>query len=171
MSSNALTPSDKQALKESMSRLEWTDLLIDNISPEQFQQWIAPWRSLLSGHASPAFMTRFGVWFLRRPEGHVEKLDVLTGALSIEASSYEDFVSLVNDRGWQEQNLLSEIVYELHQAGKVAAGAQCYALAPHPAFGSPNPMLGDSVDSAGVMVMDAYVWQSLCAQALGIPNA
>ncbi len=148
-----------------MAHLEWTHLLIDNISPEQSQQWIAPWRSLLSGHASPAFMTRFGVWFLRRPEGHVEKLDVLTGALSIEASSYEDFVSLVNDRG-----LLSEIVYELHQAGKVAAGAQCYALAPHPAFGGLNPMLGDSVDSAGVMVMDAYVWQSLCAQALGLPD-
>jgi hypothetical protein len=26
-----------------------------------------------------AFMSKFGTWFLRRPEGHVEMLDVSTG--------------------------------------------------------------------------------------------
>jgi hypothetical protein len=103
------------------------------------------------GRVGPAFASKFGFLFLRRPEGQVEMLDVFTGQLT-----------------QQEVYLLSEVVYQLHQAGKVPGPGQCYALCPHPALGSPNPANGEAIDPRFVMVMDMPVWQSLCAQALGV---
>ena len=93
-------------------------------------------------------------------------LDVLTGTIERMADSYEAFLAEVNQQWWQETYLLSELVFKLHEAGKVAGPGQCYALAPHPMLGSPNPMLDQPVDPRFIMVMDIGVWQSLCAQAV-----
>ncbi len=144
--------------------LTWTDLLIEDISPEDFRLWIGKWGWLIDGRLAPAFMNKFGSWFLRRPEGHVEMLDVFTGTVERVADSYEDFIAQVNERWWQEFYLLSELVHRLHLAGKVPGPRQCYALAPHPALGGPNPMRNQAVDAQFVMVMDIGVWQSLCSQ-------
>jgi len=93
-------------------------------------------------------------------------LDVFTGAVERVADTYQELVAQVNEQGWQETYLLSELVYRLHQASKVPGPGQCYALAPHPALGGPNPMLDEAVDPRFVMVMDVGVWQLLCAQAV-----
>jgi hypothetical protein len=121
---------------------------------------------LVGGRLAPEFLNKFGSWFLRRPEGHVEMLDVLTGTIDKVANSYEEFIGLVNEPGWQEVYLLSELVYELHQQGTVPGSGQCYALVPHPAIGGPNPATSDRIDPQFVMVMDIPVWQSLCSQFL-----
>jgi hypothetical protein len=147
-------------------QLTWADLLIEDITPDEFQQWMEQWTEFISGPVAPAFMSKFGTWFLRRPEGHVEMLDVFTGAIERMADSYEAFVAEVNQRWWQEVYLLSQLVFKLHEAGKVPGPGQCYALAPHPALGGPNPMLDQAVNPQFVMVMDIKVWQSLCAQAV-----
>jgi hypothetical protein len=149
-----------------MSRLTWDELLVQDITPDQFQDWLAPWAGVVTGRVAPAFLSKFGFWFLRRPEGHVEVLDVFTGRLDRIADSYDDFARQVNEQWWQEVYLLSELVYQLHQGGKSPGRGQCYALAPHPAQGGPNPANGDPVELRFVMVMDMMVWQSLCAQAL-----
>ncbi len=155
-----------------MSRLTWADLLIEDIAPEQFKVWIAPWAGVVSGTVAPAFLSKFGYWFLRRPAGAVEMLDVFTGQLQEVADSYEAFVREVNEQWWQEVYLLSELVLQLHEAGKVPGPGQCYALAPHPALGGPNPANGEAIDPRFVQVMDVGVWQSLCAQFLGVaPDA
>jgi hypothetical protein len=151
-----------------MLRLTWDDLLIQHITPEQFRDWISPWAGMVNGRAAPAFLSKFGSWFLRRPKGHVEMLDVLTGQLDRIAESYEEFIRLVNEQSWQESYLFSELVYLLHQADKVPGPGQCYALAPHPALGGPNPANGDKIDPKFVMVTDVIVWQSICAQSVGI---
>jgi hypothetical protein len=156
--------SDREA---DMSRLTWADLLIEEISPDQFREWIAPWSGVVSGRVAPAFLNKFGSWFLRRPEGHVEMLDVFTGQLQRVATSYDEFMSDVNEPRWQEVYLLSELVLQLHEVGKVPGPGQCYALAPHPAIGGPNPASGDVVDPRFVMVTDVAVWQSICARSLG----
>mgnify|MGYP006969391880 CR=1 FL=1 len=148
-------------------RLAWADLLIENIGPNQFRDWIAPWSGVVGGRMAPAFMNKFGSWFLRRPEGQVEMLDVFTGQLKRAADTYDAFVREVNEQWWQETYLLSELVYQLHEAGKVSGPGQCYALAPHPALGGPNPANGDVVDPKFVLVTDIPVWQSICAQSLG----
>jgi hypothetical protein len=146
--------------------LTWHDLIIEDITPEQFQQWIEPWMGVIDGRVAPAFVSKFGTWFLRRPEGHVEMLDVFTGTVDRIADSYEEFVEEVNQRWWQEVYLLSELVLRLHEAGKIPDPGQCYALAPHPAHGGPNPLNGDDIDPQFVMVMDVFVWQSICSQAV-----
>lgn len=150
-----------------MTRLTWADLLIEDITPDEFRDWMAPWSGVVGGLVAPAFLNKFGSWFLRRPEGHVEMLDVFTGLLHRVAATYEEFVREVNEPWWQEVYLLSELVYQLHEAGKVPGPGQCYALAPHPALGGPNPTNGEAVDPRFVMVTDIAVWQSICAQSLG----
>lgn len=151
-----------------MARLTWDDLLIQDIAPEQFRDWISPWAGVVTGRIAPAFMSRFGSWFLRRPEGHVEMLDVFTGQVERMTDSYDDFIREVNEPWWQETYLLSELVYQLHEAGKVPGGGQCYALAPHPALGGPNPAWGDIIDPSFIMITDVLVWQSICAQSVGV---
>ena len=147
-------------------RLTWADLLVDDISPADFERWLVPWSPVLGGRVAPAFMSKFGTWFLRRPEGHVEMLDVFTGEVSRVADTYDGFMAEVNDPSWQEIYLLSELVFQLHEEGKVAGPSQCYALAPHPALGGPNPLAGDPVDTKFVLVLDINVWQHLCLQSV-----
>lgn len=151
-----------------MSPLSWPDLLIEDITPDQFRDWLAPWTGIVVGRVGPLFLNKFGFIFLRRPEGPIEMLDVFTGQLSRVAETYEQFVREVNEQWWQEVYLLSELVYQLHQVDKIPGPGQCYALCPHPALGGPNPANGDAVDPKYVMVMDVTVWESLCAQSLGV---
>jgi hypothetical protein len=151
-----------------MTKLTWADLIIEDISPEQFRDWMAPWNGLVVGRIAPAFMTKFGLWFLRRPEGNVEMLDVLNGTVSRVNDTFDDFVRDINERGWQEANLFSDLVLQLHNVGKIPGPNQCFALAPHPALGGPNPMNGDIINPQLVMVMDIPVWQSICAQSIGL---
>jgi hypothetical protein len=151
-----------------MTHLKWPDLIIEEIDPDQFRDWISPWQGLIAGRIAPIFMNKFGSWFLRRPEGHVEMLDVLTGALTSVADNNDIFLQNVNEQWWQEAYLFSELVYQLHEAGKAPGPGQCYALCPHPALGGPNPGKSDAVDQRFVMIMNIGIWQSLCAQALGI---
>ena len=164
-------PSKMQAfggLEFRMSKLTWDDLVIQDISPEQFRDWFSPWNGVVTGRVAPAFMSKFGLWFLRRPEGHVEILDVISGELSRIADSYEDFIKEVNQQWWQETLLFSKLVLQLHQEEKIPGPGQCYALAPHPALGGPNPFAGDAIDPSFVMVTDIIVWQSFCAQTHGL---
>ena len=149
-------------------QLAWDDLLIQDITSEQFDQWLAPWTGVIVGRVAPAFMNKFGSWFLRRPEGYIEMFDVLTGRIERIADNYDTFVRDVNEQWWQETYLLSELVYQLHQYGKIPGPEQCFALAPHPALGGQNPANGDTVDPKFVMVTDIIVWQSICSQSLNM---
>jgi hypothetical protein len=153
-----------------MTQLAWVDLIVDDLTADQFKDWLAPWESIIVGRVAPAFMTKFGTWFLRRPEGHVEMLDVLSGTIAQASANYNDFVRDVNEQWWQELFLCSELIMRLHDAGKIPAPGECYALAPHPAIGGPNPMNGDSVDLRFVTLMDVPLWQSICAQVVGVVN-
>jgi hypothetical protein len=146
--------------------LTWDDLIIEQINSQQFQKWIEPWKGVVVGRVAAAFLSKFGTWFLRRPEGHVEMLDVLTGTVHRMADSYEDFIREDNQPQWQEVYLLSELVLRLHEAGKVPSPSQCYALAPHPALGGPNPSNGDAIDPRFVLLMDVFVWQEICSQVV-----
>jgi hypothetical protein len=148
-------------------KLTWPDLLVEDITPEEFNQWISHWSGLISGTVAPAFVNKFGVWFLRRPDGPVDMLDVFSGEVERLAESYDAFVAEVNDPSWQETYLVSRLVFELHQAGKIPGPKQCYAVAPPAAVGGPNPMAGDVVPLQQITVMDIAVWQSICAQVLG----
>ena len=81
-----------------MSRLTWDDLLVQDITADQFGDWLSPWTGVVTGRVTPAFISKFGVWFLHRPEGHVEMLNVLTGQLERIADTYEGFIREVNEQ-------------------------------------------------------------------------
>jgi hypothetical protein len=149
-----------------MTKLTWDDLLIRDLKNEDCREWLAHWSWLVGGKLAPEFLNKFGSWFLRRSEGSVEMLDVLNGTIEKVAETYEEFIASLNQQSWQEHFLLSKLVYELHQHGKIPGPGQCYALAPHPAIGGPNPTQGQKVDPRFVSVMDIAVWQSLCSQFL-----
>jgi hypothetical protein len=151
-------------------RLTWADLMVPSFSAEDLQRWLKPWSSLVGGPIGVEFMSMFGVWFFRRPDGTVGMLDVLSGAVEPVAENYDEFVASVNDPQWQEAYFCSKLVFQLHQEGKVPKPGQCYALAPHPALGGRNPMQGESVDTQFVFVMDIDLWQDLCVQSVFGPR-
>lgn len=140
-------------------QLTWDDLLIQNITADDVHRWLAEWSWLVSGQVYPVFMSKFGDWFLRRPDGSTDVLDVMEGTLTTVGATPEDFDGLVNDRAWQEEHLLSWLVYELHQDGKIPAAGQCYGFAPHPA-------VTGRIDRRDVVILDIIVWQSICSQML-----
>jgi hypothetical protein len=138
-------------------KLTWDDLLIQSISPETAATCLAMWSPLVQGRVAPVFMSKFGDWFLRRPDGSTAELSVIEGTFNTIARTPEEFSGCVNMQEWQEVHLLSRQVHELHQRGLVPGPGQCYAFAPHPTFSG-------RIDLARVMLMGIPVWQSICAQ-------
>jgi hypothetical protein len=151
-------------------RLTWSDLLIEDMSAEDLGPMLVGW-SFLLGHddVAPRFLNKFGSWFLERRSGVIEMLDVLLGEVRIVAPSFELFQALVNTQSWQEEFLLSETVYELHEVGTVPGHGQCYAIAPHPAVGGPLPTVEAGLPPRSVQVMSLRLWQSFCRQVFGGP--
>jgi hypothetical protein len=144
-------------------------LLIQGAAPDLIAECLKPWSFLRQGPVAPIFLNRFGSWFLRRPDDTVEMLDVLDGSTRTVAPTYEELTQNVNSREWQERHLLSRAVFDLHAAGVVASGSDCYAIAPHPALGGPNPARGDALQPEFTKPVTLRVWQSICRQSLGGP--
>ena len=134
-----------------MLRLTWPDLIIDVAGTTTYAPWLAPWSWLVRGELAPRFLSRLGCWFLQRPDGSVELLDVFYGQLEPVADSFAAFQAMVTSPSWQEVYLFSDFVHRLHLAGKVATGTSSYALAPPPLAGGPDPW----ADPAAIPVM----WQ------------
>ena len=137
-------------------KLTWDDLLIEDPSLDD-GRLLEDWEWLLSGQFRVVAGSKFGDWFVERPAGTVEMLDMVEGSLSEIASSRAEFQTLINTREKQELWLLSELVLTLHEKGLVPGAGQCYA------FEVP-PCLGGKVDSENVEVMDLVVWVSICGQ-------
>src|SRR4051794_39222245 len=141
------------------NKLTWDDLLIQSISDSDAQTWLGYWSGMITGTVAPVFMSKFGDWFLRRPDGGTDELSVIEGTYRSVASTADEFAALVNTQTWQEEHLLSLQVAQLHERGIIPSSGQCYALAPHPVW------VG-RIDISTVMLMDINVWQHICAQEL-----
>jgi Domain of unknown function (DUF1851) len=115
------------------------------------------WRYLVQERVAPVFMSKFGDWLLRRPDGSTVELSVIDGTFETVARTPEEFAANVNTQKWQEVHLLSAQVHELHQQGKIPGSGQCYGFAPHPVFTG-------KLELSTVMILDILVWQSICAQ-------
>ena len=139
-------------------KLTWNDLIIQNIAHEEMQTWIAPWSHLLTGKFAPVFMSMFGDWFLRRPDGSTDELSVIEGTLKRIAATPEEFVAIVNGVEWQEEHLLSFHVGRLHERGLIPGIRECYGFAPHPVFTG-------RIDLGFARIFTIRVWQSIAAQS------
>jgi hypothetical protein len=107
----------------------------------------------------PSFMSKFGDWYLRLPDGATDELSVVEGTYNRIASAPEEFAALVNSREWQEDHLMSLQVLELHSRGLVPGPNHCYAFAPH-------PTVVGRIDLDQAMLMDIGAWQHICADLL-----
>jgi hypothetical protein len=141
------------------SKLKWDDLLIQRFPEEKIRGWLGCWNGSVSGRVAPIAMSKFGDWFLRREDGSTHELSVLEGTYEKIASSPQEFAALLNQQSWQEQHLLSLLVFSLHEKGVIPKAGECYAFAPH-------PTLTGKVDLEHVMVMEIGVWQHICSQTL-----
>lgn len=143
-----------------MKNLSWTDLFVDASSLD-FEALFSEWPGLIKEEVAPIGASAFGDLFYQNRSGAVFKLDVLEGGVSHIADSIEQFSELMNSKKWQEYHLLSEGVALLKQKGLERSPVQFFGFAPHPA-------LAGKIDWSRVMLLDAIVWHSICAQSLGI---
>lgn len=145
-------------------KLTWDDLLIQNFQPADAQLWIESWSHMLSGQFAPVFMSMFGDWFLRRPDGSTDELSVIEGTLKRVASTPDEFIATVNSVEWQGEHLLSFHVAQLHERGLIPAAGQCYGFAPHPIFTG-------RIDISFACILSIPVWQSIAAQSFFQPTS
>jgi hypothetical protein len=138
------------------SKPTWNDLLIDD-STLDYSRLLQDWRWLLVGSFRVVVGSKFGDWFVERPGGEVEMLDMQTGQLRQVACSRDEFYQLIRTREKQEEWLRSDLVVGLHERGLVPDPGQCYAF-------SVPPILGGRVDPQSVELMDLGVWVSFCGQ-------
>lgn len=141
-----------------MSRLSWPDIFT-SAQELNFPELLAYWPSTVSGRLQPIGASAFGDLYFQRPNGNVERLDVLEGGVHIVATSPGDFQANMNSQQWQESNLLTEGVALLLERGLKRGAGQFFAFAPHPSFAG-------KIDWSRVMPLDAKIWHSICAQAL-----
>jgi hypothetical protein len=141
-------------------QLTWDDLIIQNLTPESSERWLSNWSSFVEGQVGPMYMSKFGDWFLRHPDGSTSELSVLEGTFSRIADTADGFDVLANTKEWQEEHLLSLLVSRLHERGMIPAEGQCYGFAPH-------PIISGKIDIETVMVMPIGAWQSICAETFG----
>lgn len=128
-----------------MNKLSWRDIFVDGTILEGIplaQQW----PHTLTGRLRLIGASVFGDLFLERPDGSVEKLDVLEGGVQKIASSFQEFGSLMNNPAWQAESLLAEGVALLYERGVRREDAQFCAFAPHPVF--VGRILWDTADAS-----------------------
>ena len=146
-------------------------LLIDAAAQPEVADWFAVWdtilpRGLAGEPREPLFASRFGTLFYARPDGACFMLDVFFGDVQELAPDVATLAEFARDPAWQETYLLAASVRALAAAGVVAHGTECYAIAPHPAVGGPDPWAEEVLDPAAIMVLEGGPWQALCVDFL-----
>jgi hypothetical protein len=147
------------------------DLLIDAAAHPGIADWFAAWdtilpRGLAGELREPLFASRFGTLFYARQNGTCVMLDVFFGDVQELAPDVATLTEFARNPAWQETYLLAASVRALHAEGVVAGGTECYAIAPHPAVGGPDPWAEEVLDPAAIMVLEGGPWQELCVDFL-----
>ena len=141
--------------------LGWNDLLFRNLVPHQCKRSLAHWSGLITGRVLPLYMSKFGDWFLRRPDGSTSELSVIEGTYSKIASTPDEFTALVNSPEWQEDHLHSLLVYQLHERQTIPLEGQCYGFVPH-------PRLSGRIDVNQAIIVEIGAWQAICAATVAL---
>lgn len=146
-------------------------LLIEAGEHPEIAEWFAVWDTVLPAAASaevriPLFASRFGTLFYARPDGSCHMLDVFFGEVQELAPDTATLALFLREPSWQETYLLAASVRALAAAGTAARGTECYAIAPHPAVGGPDPWAETVLDPAAIMILEGARWQEQCVEFL-----
>jgi hypothetical protein len=147
------------------------ELTIDAGRYPEIADWYRVWEALLPqgvvGQPRTAlFASRFGTLFHSHPDGSCHMLDVFFGEVQELAPDPATLGAFLREPSWQETYLLAGSVRALAAAGIFALGTECYAIAPHPAVGGPDPWAEPVLDPASIMVLEGARWQELCVDFL-----
>jgi hypothetical protein len=137
----------------------------------EVERWFDAWEGLLprglAGESRTVlFASRFGTLFFARPDGSCHMLDVFFGEVQEVASDAATLGEFLREPSWLETYLLAASVRALAVAGVVARGTECYAIAPHPAVGGPDPWAEPVLSPASIMVLEGARWQEQCVAFL-----
>lgn len=150
---------------------EHADLLIDAGAHPEIADWFAVWDTVLPAALAgerrmPLFASRFGTLFFARPDGSCHMLDVFFGEVQELAPDAATLALFLREPSWRETYLLAASVRALAATGIAARGTECYAIAPHPAVGGPDPWAELALDPAAIMVLEGARWQEQCVEFL-----
>lgn len=115
------------------------------------------WAWLLSGEFRAMAASKFGDWFVQRPDGSVEMLDLVEGKLKKVAETGAEFQARLNTPQGRQDLLLADLIEQLHERGMVPGPGECYS------FKTP-PVLGGAIDPDNVELSDLAVWVSIAGQ-------
>jgi hypothetical protein len=139
------------------TKLTWEDLFLQDPQID-FGRIFDCWPQV-GEKVRPIGLSAFGDAFFAKPDDSVWRLDSFSGETRKVASSQAEFAQHMNSPPWQEENLRSELVFELREKGFERSAVQVFAPVPHPAH------VG-SVCLDKPQVLDAVVWHSISSQAL-----
>ena len=142
-----------------MTQIRWNDLLIENVSDPNLRlpEILRYWDWLLTGRFGPHALSKFGDCFFQRPDGSIHVLDVVEGEVRLVADSHSAFMLLVNTQSWQEENLLSFLIWQMHELNMIPTQYQSYAFKLH-------PILGGDFTPENVIIMEMPIWQHICSE-------
>ncbi|MDM0106075.1 hypothetical protein QTH97_14115 [Variovorax sp. J22R24] len=120
---------------------------------------LALWPKSITGKVIPLGASAFGDLFFQRPEGGVEKLDVLRGGVHYAASSLEEFKLLMNSRYWRDANLMSHGIHLAAKRGIARKRGHFFGFGKHPSHSG-------RIDWTSLMSLEATAWHAICAKAL-----
>ena len=141
-----------------MNNLTWPDVFVDALSLDA-TGLLSLWQKNLTGKVSPIGFSAFGDCFFQNESGEFQRLDVLVGGVHSVAANLAEFEDLMSSADWREDMLLTDMIARLRDRGLVRGPGQFYGFSPHPA-------VAGKIDWDTVTVMDAFAWNSICAQAL-----
>ena len=93
-----------------------SDLFID-ASCINIKSLVGMWPRSIAGTIIPIGASAFGDLFFQRPEGNVEKLDVLEGGVHHAACHLEEFKLLMGSRYWRDTHLMSHCIASQRSKG------------------------------------------------------
>ena len=149
-------------LREGMNNMNvtWDDLLIP-IETTDPARCLAPWSGVINSSCRPVAVSAFGDWFLQLPDESVRHLCMIEGTFEQVARDFSDFQIAMNTQSWQERYLLSQLCLTLKEQNKSRTGSQAFAFQIH-------PRLGGAAVSGNVVILDLFLWNSICAQVFGL---
>jgi len=141
-----------------MKKLSSSGLFVDT-SHVDFKLLVSMWPRSLAGDVVPVGASVLGDLFFQRPEGNIEKLDVLAGGVHHAASSLDEFELLMNSRYWRDVNLMGHRVSAAAGTGLRRKRGEFFGFVKHPSRSG-------RIDWASLTCLEAGLWHAICAKAL-----
>ncbi len=129
------------------------------IPPTEFEaeRLLSHWTHLVDEEVEVLGMSFFGDWFLRRPDEHIARLDLLEGTCEPIAPTEASFWERMDTPDIEDDWLVGGLVRALESEGAIRERGECFQYRVH-------PRLGGSFERSNIGLGKIAGWQLWCAQ-------